>query len=153
MVRKKVPFYFLMFSCLVILSSYVMQEERDTQRKAGRAQCSSIAEWQPPVLSSSLLHFWHRPFLWYRIIHLLYIVFVYTFVLLVLPSRPLLIVEMWNESLLKLWVFLISIRIHTHIILMWEQWDLISVGLSRLPERKGRTSPRHCVMQYWCSGR
>lgn len=73
MVRKKVPFYSLMFSCLVILSPYVMQEERDTQRKA---RSNNELEHGAPIQQSDnhlcfslpLLHYCHRPFLWYRAI-------------------------------------------------------------------------------------
>jgi len=56
MMEKKVPFYSLMFSCLVFLSLYVVQEERNTLKKAGSNKSyrmligySSI----PPVLSAA----------------------------------------------------------------------------------------------------
>lgn len=56
MVRKKVPFYSLIFSCFVILSPYVMQEG-NTRRKAGSNKESTVLQYNGVTTTSAFLFF------------------------------------------------------------------------------------------------
>lgn len=154
MVKKKIPFYSVMFSCFVVLSPYVMQEERDTQRQAGsnkELEHSAVIQRSENHLCFPLplLHPCHRPFLWYRVIMYIHSV------IFTIPSsvnyRNL--ERKLTEAVTLSDLFKNTYTHYPHLCTALRTAGADLCAVCMLQERKGRTSPRHCVMQYWCLGR